>query len=69
MKVKGELGTAERTSSSSLLEGRSYHGSATCVDKVTKAKIPIVTGGYGTSNVPVDSTEMLINGQWHSGTI
>ena len=53
----------------SLLEGRKNHDSATCVDKVTKAKIPIVTGGYGNSNVPVDSTEMLINGQWHSGTI
>ena len=52
----------------SLLEGRNRHGSATCVDKVTKAKIPIVTGGYGNSNVPVDSTEMLINGQWQSGT-
>ena len=53
----------------SLLQGRKGHASETCVDKVTKAKIPIVTGGYGTSNVPMDSTEMLINGQWHSGTI
>ena len=53
----------------SLLEGRKNHDSATCVDKVTKAKIPIVTGGYGNSNVPLDSTEMIINGQWHSGTI
>ena len=35
-----------------------------CVDKVTKAKIPIVTGGHGAS----DSTELLINGQWQSGT-
>ena len=35
-----------------------------CVDKVTKAKIPIVTGGNGAS----DSTELLINGQWQSGT-
>ena len=36
-----------------------------CVDKVTKAKIPIVTGGHGAS----DSTELLINGIWQSGTI
>ena len=35
-----------------------------CVDKVTKAKIPMVTGGTGAS----DSTELLINGQWQSGT-
>ena len=33
------------TSGPSLLEGRRAHGSATIVDKVTKEKIPIVTGG------------------------
>ena len=49
----------------SLLEGRNRHGSATCVDKVTRAKIPIVTGGYG--NVG-STTELLINEQWQSGT-
>jgi len=48
----------------SLLEGRRYHGSATIVDKVTKAKIPMVTGGVGND---LDSTELLINGQWQSG--
>ena len=48
----------------SLLKGRVLHGSATIVDKVTKAKIPIVTGGQGA----YDSTELLINGQWQSGT-
>jgi hypothetical protein len=53
----------------SLLEGRRVHGSATCVDKVTKAKIPIVTGGYGNGWATLDSTELLINGQWQSGTI
>ena len=55
-----------------LLEGRKIHGSATCVDKVTKAKIPIVTGGYGYyqgGSVILDSTELLINGQWQSGNI
>ena len=52
----------------SLLEGRYQHGSATCVDKVTKAKIPIVSGGKGSGNVYLDSTELLINEQWQSGT-
>ena len=56
------------SSGPSLLEGRNDHGSATIVDKVTKAKIPMVTGGknYGSS---LQSTELLINGQWQSGTI
>ena len=54
------------SSGPSLLEGRVDHGSATCVDKVTKARIPIVAGGY---TYGVDSTELLINGQWQSGTI
>ena len=55
------------SSGPSLLEGRWGHGSATCVDKVTKAKIPIVTGGY--DGAYLDSTELLINGEWQSGTI
>ena len=56
------------TSGPDLLEGRSLHGSAINVDKVTKAKIVIVTGGQ--DNVGnIDSTEMLINGQWQTGTI
>ena len=54
----------------SLLEARDYHGSATCIDKVTKAKIPMVTGGSnGGAYDQLDSTEMLINGMWQSGTI
>ena len=59
------------SSGPSLLQGRNNHGSATVVDKVTKAKIPIVTGGRGyldLSHVDLDSTELLINGQWQSGT-
>jgi hypothetical protein len=37
------------------------------VDKVTKEKIPMVTGGY---NYPdhMSSTELLINGMWQPGT-
>jgi hypothetical protein len=56
------------SSGPSLLQGRRLHGSATVVDKVTKAKIPMVTGGYGNSG-KLDSTELLINGMWQSGTI
>ena len=56
------------SSGPSLLKGRYSHGSATVVDKVTKAKIPIVTGGWNGGRL--DSTELLINGQWQSkGTI
>ena len=54
------------SSGPSLLQGRYDHGSATIVDKVTKAKIPMVTGGYNGGTL--DSTELLINGQWQSGT-
>jgi hypothetical protein len=58
------------SSGPSLLQHRELHGSATIVDKVTKAKIPIVAGGrqsyqFGSE---LDSTELLINGQWQSGT-
>ena len=54
---------------SSLLEGRKEHGSATCVDNVNNEKIPVVTGGYGSGDVYLDSTELLINEQWQPGTI
>jgi hypothetical protein len=61
------------SSGPSLLKGRYDHGSATVVDKVTKAKIPMVTGGYNYDNdgngAYMDSTELLINGIWQSGTI
>ena len=58
------------TSGPDLLEGRGNHGSATIVDKVTKAKIAVITGGYknGGGNW-MDSTELLINGQWETGTV
>ena len=60
-------GTEAFTSGPDLLVGRSNHGSATNVDKVTKVKIAVVTGGYRNGNL--DSTELLINGQWQTGTI
>ena len=52
----------------SLLVGRYGHGSAIYVDKLTNEKIPMVTGGLG-SGGRLDSTELLINGHWQSGTI
>jgi len=55
------------SSGPSLLEGRQNHGSATIVDKVTKAKIPMVTGGIGNGYSRLDTTELLINGMWQSG--
>ena len=56
------------TSGPDLLEGRRRHGSAANVDKVTKAKIAVITGGWNSSK-HMDSTELLINGQWETGTI
>ena len=55
------------SSGPTLLEGRRWHASATIVDKVTKAKIPVVTGGY--NNGDLDSTELLIDGHWQTGKI
>ena len=57
------------TSGPDLLKGRNGHGSAINVDKVTKAKIVVITGGYRGSWTYLDSTEMLINGIWQTGTI
>ena len=59
--------TQDFTSGPSLLEARKNHGSATCVDKVTQEKIPIVAGGYGNNWKQLDSTEIFIGGQWQSG--
>ena len=56
------------TSGPDLMEGRFWHGSALNVDKVTKSKIVVVTGGWNGNNY-MDSTELLINGQWQTGTI
>ena len=55
------------TSGPDLMVGRHAHGSAMIVDKITNAKIAVVTGGYHYPNY-FDSTEMLINGQWQTGT-
>ena len=60
--------TGAFTSGPDLLEGRRRHGSATIVDKVTKAKIAVITGGDNSNFGKMDSTELLINGQWETGT-
>ena len=57
------------TSGPDLLEERWDHGSAINVDKFTKSKIAVITGGIGFDYNRMDSTEMLINGQWQTGTI
>ena len=57
------------TSGPDLMEGRVSHGSALNVDKVTKSKIVVVTGGRGSGHVTLESTELLINGHWQAGTI
>ena len=58
--------TKSFSSGPSLLVGRHGHSSATVVDKVTSAKIPIVAGGG--CGAALNSTELIINGQWQSGT-
>ena len=58
------------TSGPDLLVGRNGHGSAINLDRVTKEKIVVVTGGWKKHNrIKIDSTEMLINGQWQTGTV
>ena len=61
--------TESFTPGPNLLEGRELHGSATNVDKVTKAKVAVVAGGYNGASTRLDSTELLINGQWQTGTV
>ena len=51
-----------------LMEARSSHGSATIMDKTTKEKIPVVTGGQSILFQHMDSTELLIKERWQTGT-
>ena len=55
------------TSGPTLITARTIHGSATIIDKMTKEKIPVVTGGY-LAGIYMDSTELLIKEQWQTGT-
>ena len=51
-----------------LLEGRNSHSSGTITDQNTKEKLVIVAGGHGGgSDVYMDSTEILLNGEWVTG--
>ena len=63
--------TEKFTSGPHLLEGRTEHASATIVDKgKEKENIPIVAGGHGygaNGDQWLESTEMLIDGQWQPG--
>ena len=57
--------TKNFTPGPTLHESRGYHGSATIIDRMTKVKIPVVTGGYRGQDT--ESTELLIKGQWQTG--
>ena len=58
-----------------LLEKRNLHASATIIDKITKANIPVISGGVkkagdsSNSYVILDSTELLIHGEWQAGKL
>ena len=58
-----------------LLEKRNNHAAATIIDKITKANVPVVSGGVtkagnsGNSHVILDSTELLIHGEWQAGEL
>ena len=49
-----------------LLKGRTGHSSGSVTDQETKEKMTIIAGGFS-SNGPLDSTEMLLNGEWKTG--
>jgi hypothetical protein len=49
-----------------LLEVRRSHSSGTVTDQETKEKMAIIAGGYH-NGYYLDSTEMLLNGEWTTG--
>ena len=57
--------TQEFQEGPSLMEGRRMHASGTIVDHETNENIVVVAGGYG--GISLDSTELLINGEWQQG--
>ena len=67
--------TQEFKAGPTLLEKRNNHASATIIDKITKANVPVVSGGVtkagnsGNSHVILDSTELLIHGEWQAGKL
>ena len=59
--------TKEFMSGPPLNRGRNYHASGTIIDKVTKEKIVVVTGGQ-INNYYDDTTEILVDQHWQEGT-
>ena len=57
----------------SMIKGRRSHGSGTIIDKETNENIVVVAGGSdgiynNDQGNQLDSTELLINGEWQQGT-
>ena len=50
-----------------LIHPRRRHGSATIIDTITNALLPVVTGG--TDGNTMDTTEILIDNHWQPGKI
>ena len=46
-----------------LLQARRIHSSGTVTDQETKEKMVIIAGGSNSTDF-LDSTEMLLNGEW-----
>ena len=56
-----------------MIKGRRSHGSGTIIDKETNENIVVVAGGSdgiynNDQGNQLDSTELLINGEWQQGT-
>ena len=49
-----------------LTEARTYHSSGSVTDQETKEKMVIIAGGSNSTDF-LDSTEMLLNGEWKTG--
>jgi hypothetical protein len=49
----------------SLMANRYHHASGTVVDHETNENIVVVAGGYGSDTL--DSTELLLDGEWQQG--
>ena len=47
--------------------GRQFHSSGTVIDQETKEKIVAVAGGFNEDSGYLDSTELLIDGEWRQG--
>ena len=50
-----------------LVGGRTFHSSGTVIDQETKEKIVAVAGGFNEDSGYLDSTELLIDGEWRQG--